>query len=358
MIVGVLSAGISSCSKEDEENKYHDDYYYNYDDDKDGGNNNSGQVPSAPTGLSVTQNDSYVYLSWNYNSYADHYVIYRSTSQYGSYSKIKTTSASSYSDYDVSNEATYYYKVTAANSNGVESGFSNVVSVTISTSTGDNNNSGQVPSAPTGLTATQAGPKAYPYVSLSWNSSNADHYVIYRSTSQYGSYSKIGSTYASSYNDEKSLSNGKTYYYKVTAANSSNKESGYSNVASVTINTTIVENPGIASCSVTKGTNQITIKWTYASSSGYSTPDQVRLISEDPTYTGLTDVFSWTLASSKKSHTVRAADLAYGSSSKNEYTLYLQVRNSAGSGKGTKIVWNWMNNTGYIMGDLCGYTSF
>ena len=352
MIVGVLSAGISSCSREDEENKYHDDYYYNYDDDKDGGNNNSGQVPSAPTGLSVTQNDSYVYLSWNYNSYADHYVIYRSTSQYGSYSKIKTTSASSYSDYDVSNGATYYYKVTAANSNGVESGFSNVVSVTISTSTGDNNNSGQVPSAPTGLTATQAGPKAYPYVSLSWNSSNADHYVIYRSTSQYGSYSKIGSTYASSYNDEKSLSNGKIYYYKVTAANSSNKESGYSNIASVTINTTMP--PAIKTCSVSKGSNKITISWTYQpNGSYYNAPDEVRLI----TSTNKT-IFTWTSASSKKSHTVKTTDLTTSNGDlAYENTLYLEVKNSAGTNTNCCIVWNWYTNSGYVNGE-CGYTSF
>ena len=223
---------------------------------------------------------------------------------------------------------------------------------------GGGNNGGDVPSAPTGLTATQSGPKALPYVYLSWDyNSKADHYVIYRSTSRNGSYSKLGTNIASAYSDQ-NISNGKTYYYKVTAANSSNMESGYSNIASVTINTTIVETPGVATCSVTKGYNQITIKWTYASSSGYSAPDEVRLISNDPTYTGLTDVFSWTSASSKKSHTVRAADLSYGSSSQEEYTLWLQVKNSAGSGQGAKIVWNWMTNTGYVLGNLCGYTTF
>lgn len=223
---------------------------------------------------------------------------------------------------------------------------------------GGGNNGGDVPSAPTGLTATQSGPKAYPYIYLSWNyNPKADHYVIYRSTSRNGSYSKIGTNIASAYSDQ-NISNGKTYYYKVTAANSSNMESGYSNIASVTINTTIVETPGVATCSVTKGNNQITIKWTYASSSGYSAPDEVRLLSNDPTWTGFTDVFSWTSASSKKSHTVRAADLSYGNSSKEEYTLWLQVKNSAGNGQGVKIVWNWMTNTGYISGVLCGYTTF
>ena len=220
---------------------------------------------------------------------------------------------------------------------------------------GGNNDGGNVPSAPTGLSATQSGPKAYPYIYLSWNyNPQADHYVIYRSTSLYGSYSKIGTNIASSYSDEKNISNGKTYYYKVTAANSNNMESGYSNIASVTVNTTITETPGIASCSVTKGTNQITIKWTYASGSGYSAPDEVRLSTS--TYK---TIFTWTSASSKKSHTVKTTDLttSYGDLAY-ENTLYLEVKNSAGSGKGAKIMWNWKTNTGYIMGDLCGYTTF
>ncbi len=215
-------------------------------------------------------------------------------------------------------------------------------------------NSSSVPSAPTGLTASQQGPKAYPYIYLSWNyNSSADHYVVYRSTSKSGSYSKLKTTIATSYSDE-NISNGKTYYYKVTAANSSNKESGYSNIVSVTVNTTTVEAPGIKTCTVKKGTNQITISWTYETGSGYSAPDKVRLITE---YSK--EIFSWTSASSKKSHTVKTTDLKLSNGDlQYENTLYLEVKNSGGDGKGAKIVWNWQTNSGYVLGSLCGYSSF
>lgn len=220
---------------------------------------------------------------------------------------------------------------------------------------GDNNNStnSSVPSAPTGLTASQGGPKAYPYIYLSWDyNSSADHYVVYRSTSKSGSYSKLSTTRATSYSDE-NISNGKTYYYKVTAANSSNKESSYSNIVSVTVNTTIVEAPGIKTCSVKTGNNQITISWTYASGSGYSAPDEVRITSEYGK-----NILSWTSASSKKSHTIKTSDLVSNGDLQYSNTLYLEVKNSGGEGKGAKIVWNWNTNSGYIMGDLCGYTTF
>ena len=220
-------------------------------------------------------------------------------------------------------------------------------------SSGSGSGSGSsVPSAPTGLTASQQGPKAYPYVYLSWDINwGADHYVVYRSTSMYGSYSKKGTTRGSSYSDE-NISNGVTYYYKVTAANSSNKESGYSNVASVTVNTTM--EPGIKTCSVSKGSNKITISWTYQpNGSYYSAPDEVRLI----TSTWKT-IFPWTSASSKKSHTVKGSDLIMSNGDlAYENTLYLEVKNSAGTNSRCSIVWNWYTNSGYVSGE-CGYTTF
>lgn len=321
----------------------------------EGGGNNPSQALSSPTGLNSQASGTSIYVTWQSVNNATSYNVYWSSDASNSYTKIGTSYSTSYTDNNPLSGYNYY-KVSAVNSNGEspQSSYTSCYYYNGSGNNGGGNNNDNVPSAPIGLTATQAGPKAYPYVSLSWNyNSSAHHYVIYRSTSQYGSYSKIGTTLATSYSDE-NISNGKTYYYKVTAANSNNKESGYSNIASVTINTTIIETPGIASCSVTKGTNQITIKWTYASGSGYSAPDEVRLSTS--TYK---TIFTWTSASSKKSHTVKTTDLttSYGDLAY-ENTLYLEVKNSAGSGKGAKIMWNWKTNTGYIMGDLCGYTTF
>ena len=357
-VVAALSVSLSACGGGDEP-----DYDENY--------NNNGYN----NGYGITGNNSnssyFIRLSgWNYwekmiakgsvyiyNGYWNEDYIYISPTTY-------FDEAQSFTPYEINgsydvNEGDYvtfiYNPVSSSLSvakyNDGGSGSEG------SSSEGSNNGgtTNQKPSAPTGLTASQAGPKAYPYVYLSWyNNNNADYYTVYRSTSMYGSYSKLGTTYATSFADEKNITNGKTYYYKVTATNSSNKESDYSNIVSVTINTTIVEAPGIKTCSVKTGSKQITISWTYASSSGYSAPDQVRLISEYGK-----NIFSWTTASSKKSHTVKASDLVLSNGDlQYENVLYLQVQNSGGEGKGAKIVWNWMYNTGYILGDLCGYTTF
>ncbi len=348
-----LTIGIAFVSCGDDE----PDYEWNYNDDIDDNNENkdvSLSISPSSTEFEADGGSKTIQIqsngSWNINSSNVPYWLTISPMS-GSGSQSITLRASTNSD-----TSTRSSSILVTSSKG-SSSTKKSISVT---QKGKNSTNSSVPSAPTGLTATQAGPKAYAYIALSWDfkyDSNIDHYVIYRSTSQYGSYSKIGTSKSTSYSDE-NISNGKTYYYKVTAANNSNKESGYSNIVSVTVNTTIVEAPGIKTCTVKTGTNQITISWTYASSSGYSAPDQVRLISEDPTWTGLSDVFSWTSASSKKSHTVKASDLIYNGNSKNEYTLYLEVKNSGGNGKGAKIVWNWMTNTGYVSGSLCGYTSF
>ena len=89
------------------------------------------------------------------------------------------------------------------------------------------------PANPTGLAAT-AGDGT---VSLDWNNNGeADlaGYRVYRSTSSGGGYSDIsGLIGGSAYNDS-SVSNGTTYYYVVTAEDTSGNESGSSSEASAT----------------------------------------------------------------------------------------------------------------------------
>ncbi len=76
-----------------------------------------------------------------------------------------------------------------------------------------------------------------PYVSLSWVASEeATGYNVYRGTAQTGTYTKINSTLDpdTSYTD-KTIVDGKTYYYATTAVNSKGKESGYSNRVKVVV---------------------------------------------------------------------------------------------------------------------------
>ncbi len=113
-------------------------------DDTGGGGNTGGgdsgdtQKPSAPTGVSVSnEGNDYipdVRVRWNAVSNATYYYIYRSSSANGSYSKIGEMSHpnTSYSDSGApTNGGSAYYKVKAVNSAG-ESNFSNYAKYTSS----------------------------------------------------------------------------------------------------------------------------------------------------------------------------------------------------------------------------------
>jgi uncharacterized protein RhaS with RHS repeats len=89
-----------------------------------------------------------------------------------------------------------------------------------------------------GLTGTGTGTASYA-VNLSWNastSSNISGYNIYRaaySSSACGSFAKINSTLNTGtlYTDS-AVTDGSSYCYATTAVNTSNEESGYSNIVS------------------------------------------------------------------------------------------------------------------------------
>ena len=85
------------------------------------------------------------------------------------------------------------------------------------------------PANPTGLAATAGNEE----VSLDWNDNtegDLDGYNVYRSTTTGSGYSKInGSLVSASAYTDSSVSNDTTYYYVVTAVDTSTNESGYSN---------------------------------------------------------------------------------------------------------------------------------
>jgi hypothetical protein len=90
-------------------------------------------------------------------------------------------------------------------------------------------NSGTVPSAPMGVTATAGNQQ----VSLSWTaSSGATAYHVKRSTTSGGAYTQIGAPTTASYSDS-GLTNGTAYYYVVSALNAAG-ESANSTPASAT----------------------------------------------------------------------------------------------------------------------------
>jgi pectate lyase len=89
-------------------------------------------APAKPTGLSAAAGNAIVLLNWNDNTESDlaGYNIYRSTTSGSGYTKLNTDvlTTSDYTDSSVTNETTYYYVVTAADTSDNESAQSTEVS--------------------------------------------------------------------------------------------------------------------------------------------------------------------------------------------------------------------------------------
>jgi len=84
--------------------------------------------PGSPAGLSATSGNGVANLSWSSVSGADGYYVYRSVTYNGTYSKVSGfVTGTSYQDSGLSNGTRYWYKLTAGDNAGNESGFSNYV---------------------------------------------------------------------------------------------------------------------------------------------------------------------------------------------------------------------------------------
>ena len=160
------------------------------------------------------------YLTWNEDSNATAYEIYRATKKTGTYTLVDTVDGAYWEDASASVGKTYYYKVGAVNENepGYNSQLSSPVSMT------------QRCVAPMVIAENDAESGR---VALSWDKVNgAKKYDVYRATSPDGKYSKLTTTSKTSYTDTKG-SVGVTYFYKVRAvASSSSYNSTYSFIVS------------------------------------------------------------------------------------------------------------------------------
>ncbi len=187
----------------------------------------TASVPSGPTNLSVTAGNTTAALHWTASTSGNptSYSIYRGTKSDGeANTPIATVSGTTitFTDTGLTNGKTYFYNVAASNSVGV-SPDSNEVSVTPAATV-------TVPPAPTGLSAT-AGTGS---VGLNWSASTgATSYSIYRGTAPGAEGATAIDTATSNSFTDTGLTNGTTYYYKVTASNSAGT-SASSNEASAT----------------------------------------------------------------------------------------------------------------------------
>ena len=159
-----------------------------------------------------------VSLSWSKVQDAKGYEIWMATSKDGKYTKVTSTTSTSYIHKNLTTNKTYYYKIRSyAGSKPVYSSYSSIVSAKLF-----------VP-APSSL---KVSTKTYDSLTLLWGKANeAKGYEVYMSTSKNGKYTKLKSTESTSFKHTK-LTTNKTYYYKVRSYVKSGKKTYYSSFTS------------------------------------------------------------------------------------------------------------------------------
>ncbi len=170
--------------------------------------------PETPTITSLVGQLKAIYLSWSMptgSSTPDGFAIYRSTDN-SNFNLIDSTKNHFYYD-SVPDTITYYYQITAYNTQGYSSFHNPSYSATLLR-----------PSAPKNLTGTLATSKKY--ICITWSPvSSITKYSIYRSTLLNGTYEYLGSVSNTNIFYDSTCSSNTTYYYKVTSISSENRSS-------------------------------------------------------------------------------------------------------------------------------------
>ncbi|MCI0551975.1 MAG: FG-GAP-like repeat-containing protein [Anaerolineae bacterium] len=221
---------------------------------------------STPQSLQATPGDRQVTLSWNANPENDflRYRIYGGTTA-NPITKIDSVDGISNTAKVIAgltNGVVYFFRITAVDTALSESVFSNEVSATPTTS--DPN-----PAAPQNLQATVGNQQ----VTLTWNANTEPDFLRYRI---YGGTSpnpvtKIDSVNSIS-NATKAISgvtNGITYYFRITAVDAALQESGYSNEVIATPVAVDLPPAAPANLRVTAGDQQVTLVWNANSESDF-----------------------------------------------------------------------------------------
>ena len=185
-------------------------YYYIISVDASGNKSSQSNIVSRTCDLaqptitvSNRASDGAITVKWEKVEGATKYEVYRATSKSGTYSKVTTTSKTSYTSTSGTAGKTYYYKVRAiCDKEAAASAYSEILSGVRDLA------------QPTITVSNRASDGA---VTIKWEKiAGATKYEIWRATSRNGTYTRVGTTSNTSYNNT-SGTVGKTYYYKVRA---------------------------------------------------------------------------------------------------------------------------------------------
>lgn len=208
--------------------------------------------PANVTGLTETNTDTTVNITWTNPTDSDfnHCNVYRGGA------KIGQSTNGAYADSGLTQLTSYTYNVTSVDNVGNESTGS---SINVTTSATPDTTP---PAVPTGLTAIAGNNQ----VTLSWNANtetDLSGYNLYKSTDG-SSFSKyLTSLTGTSYTDTQ-VTNGSTYWYKLTAIDTSNNESAQSSSVSATPQATADTTPpaNVTGLSESSTNTTITLNWT------------------------------------------------------------------------------------------------
>jgi len=255
-------------------------------------------VPAAPATVTAVGGTGQVTLTWSAVSNATAYnIYYGTTSGVSKTTGTKIASATSpYVQTGLTAGTTYYYIVTAVNSAG-----ESVASATASAATASAPPVPSVPSAPANVMATGGTNQ----VTLSWNAvTGATSYNVYYATTT-GVTTSNGTKVSNATSPAvlTSLAAGTTYYYIVTAVNSTGESTASTQVSATTLSATPAPTVPAAPTGITAtgGANQVTVSWTavtgatsyniyYSTASGMTTMTGTKIASVTSPYvhTGLT----------------------------------------------------------------------
>ena len=231
-----------------------------------GGREPDTTPPSVPTGLVGTAGEKKATLNWTANAASDlsYYTVYRSlvngfTATSGDSIARVVKPTTTYSDVNLTNDLTYYYRLAAVDSSGNRSGQSAQTAVTPVDLT--------PPAAPTGLNATPGDGN----ITLNWNTNaeaDLSYYIVQRKKTLAGLLANPDSvarvnTPTASYKDT-GVTNDSTYFYRIVAVDQRGNKSGGSLTESATPSVAADTTPPAAPTGLTasSGDKQVLVKWT------------------------------------------------------------------------------------------------